>query len=576
MRWLGRFVLQHRFAAMMAILSGMIGGVTMALEPYLVGVIIDNIQKGVDLNQIMQDVLILIGLAIITVIAFFGQRHFSGLVAYSVHYDIRKTVFDHMVTLDQNFYRRYPTGDLISRMFSDLNWVWRLLAITFNRGGSAFSNVIIAFVLLGMINIPLTIVVFIALIISTAFQIRAGVMLIPISEQVQDQAGELSALVQDSVTGIQTIKTFGKEQDVSRKFYQENREYRRRWLFYKRRNEPVGMLPQMFIQLTSGIIVVFGGAMTLQGTITAGNFAQFLLYLGLIRLALLQLGTIFQRYMQTRGAIKRITPLLQPADIRDKPDAVRLASPRGDIRMKDVSLRIGDDWILRDINLDIASGTTLAIVGPTGCGKTMLVNLLSRVLDVTDGSVEIDGQDVRDVCLSDLRQAVASVPQETFLFSQPLHENIRLGKPDISDGELDRAVQISRMSNDLSQMPHGMDTMVGEKGVMLSGGQKQRVAIARAVARDPAILILDDALSSVDTRTAADILGDMRHILNTRTSILIAHRIATVKDADWIIVMDSGRIVQQGTHEDLLTQSGPYREMVERELNDEDRSLYDV
>jgi ATP-binding cassette, subfamily B, multidrug efflux pump len=573
LRWLVGFVMRHRWSALAAFGFGMIGGVTTALEPYLVGVIIDDIRAGVEMTEIYRGVAMLVGLAAITVFAFFMQRYFSGIVAYSVHYEVRKTVFDNLVELDNDFYKQNSTGDLISRMFSDLNWVWRLLALTFMRSGSAIMGFIMTFILLGLIDLRLTAVVFVTLALSTTFQMWAGLKVTPLSERVQDQAGVLSSLVQDTVSGIQTVKTFGRERYVNRKFYEENMIYKKRWLHFKRMNEPVGMLPQMISYLTNGVVVLFGGYMTLSGQITLGNFTQFILYLSLISRVMLQIGTIYQRYVQTRGAFRRVTPLLQEASIKDNPAGIDLPHSDGNITFENVTLREGDKTILRDINLTIPGGSVVGLVGATGAGKTMLVNLLSRVTDVDEGRVLVDGIDVRDLKLKDLRQAIAYVPQTTFLFSQALQDNIRMGRDEMSAEEIDRAVSISRVSNDLDQMPDGLQTLVGEKGVMLSGGQKQRVAIARAIARNPSILVLDDAMSSVDTQTAAEILTEMRQVLSTRTSIIIAHRIATVKDSDIIIVMDNGTIAEQGTHEELIEQGGLYASMVDRESQQEGELL---
>jgi ATP-binding cassette subfamily B protein len=376
--------------------------------------------------------------------------------------------------------------------------------------------------------------------------------------------------VQDSISGVLTIKTFGREDGASQRFADENATYRRIWLRFKRRNEPVGMLPNMISQLTTGIVVLFGGILTIQGALTLGNFAQFLLYLGLISTALLNLGTIYQRLQQARGALTRLTPMLATPAIRSPQGAVKEVPAHAAIDFDHVSLELGGARVLDDVTLHIPAGRTVAFVGATGSGKSLLLNLLARVYDVTEGAVRIGGRDVREYDLDSLRAAIAYVPQSTFLFSETLAANIRMGVADLTDDSLAWSSRMSRLVNDLPQLPDGYDTLVGEKGVMVSGGQRQRIAIARALVRDSQILVLDDALSSVDMHTSADILANLRGVLRERTSLIVAHRIATVKDADWTVVMEDGRIVEQGTHTELIARGGVYAATVNRELRRDD------
>jgi ATP-binding cassette subfamily B protein len=298
---------------------------------------------------------------------------------------------------------------------------------------------------------------------------------------------------------------------------------------------------------------------------------------------MIALGWTVDLYQQASASMVRISELLQRRPtVADPPESLPAPPIAGAIEFRDVGIRFqrslahatagtvavhdDRDWVLRHVSFSVPQGTSLAIVGATGIGKTTLVNLLARVRDPDEGQVLVDGRDVRVLPLANLRRAIGYVPQDTFLFSVPLKENVTFGKPDAEIDAIERALRISRLSNDLIQFPNGIETLIGERGVTLSGGQKQRTAIARAVLRDPAILVLDDALSSVDAHTAAEILAELRNVMRGRTSLIIAQRIATVKDADQVIVLHAGGIAEQGTHRDLLRSNGLYAAMYRREL----------
>jgi ATP-binding cassette subfamily B protein len=382
-------------------------------------------------------------------------------------------------------------------------------------------------------------------------------------------------------------------------FAEDNARYRELNLRYVLLSGALWPSMALALGTVAALVLLVGGRLVAAGSLTIGELVQFNAYLGLLSFPMIMLGWMVSLYQQAAASMGRLIEVLRhDPEIVSRPAARRLPQPRGDVEFRGVGIRyeaatdnhrplttdhrpqeasslpfVGhrpSEWMLEDISFRVPAGTSLAIVGATGAGKTTLVNLLGRVRDTDAGEVLFDGADVRDLDLADLRRAIAYVPQETFLFSVPLRENVAFGAGNAADaddsGLLDHAVTISRLSNDLVQFPDGLDTLVGERGVTLSGGQKQRVAIARAVMRDPAVLILDDAMSSVDTHTAAQILAGLREVMRGRTSIIIAQRIATVKDVNQIILLEGGRIVERGTHQELLRLGGRYAAMYRREL----------
>jgi ATP-binding cassette subfamily B protein len=386
-------------------------------------------------------------------------------------------------------------------------------------------------------------------------------------KDVQDQFGNLSTRIQENFSGIRTIKAYAQEDAELQVFGDANRQYQRLNLHYVTLSTLLWPLMTLMLSVTVALVLLLGGRAVVNGTITLGEFVQFNAYLSLLTWPMIALGWTVTLVQQGSASMARITEVLhrQP-DIRSVEHPAPLDQVRGQIEFRNVGVRYGDTWVLQHVSFNVPQGTSVGIVGATGAGKTMLVNLIGRVLDPTEGTVLVDGVDVRQWPLPQLRAGIGYVPQDTFLFSVPLHDNVTWGKPDATDAEVDDALVVSQLVNDLPQFPTGINTMLGERGVTLSGGQKQRTAIARAILRDPSILILDDAMSSVDTNTAAEILRNLRRVMQNRTSVLIAQRVATVKDADQIVVLDNGKVVEQGTHLELIEQNGRYAAMYRREL----------
>ena len=618
LRHLGPYLARYRWTLLVGFVCAAIGASVSALGPYILRLAVDSLATS---SILLPTLLRFSGLLIVVALAEgvfkFLQRMLLAGASYRVEYDLRAALFDRYLRLDQGFFSVNHTGDLMARATNDLSAVRQLLGPGVSGSATAVLTFIAAAALMLSVNVTLALVVLLLLPISTLVFVLVGGRMRDAFTSVQTQFGNISTRAQENFSGIRTIKAYAQEEAEIAVFADDNRRYRELNLRYVRLSGLLWPLMALCLGSVAALVLLIGGRLVAAGELSVGGLVQFNAYLGLLAFPMIMLGWTVSLYQQGAASMGRLNEVLRrEPSIATPAEPVRLPAPRGDVEYRGVGVRFEEErgdketrrqgdketrsgpdgidqhsrspglpvslspglrvsrsepWMLHAISFRIAAGSTLAIVGATGAGKTTLVNLLARVRDPDAGQVLVDGVDLRALDLDDLRQAVGYVPQETFLFSVPLRENVAFGVGSEAQSagfeeRLDHAVTVSRLANDLEQFPDGIDTMVGERGVTLSGGQKQRVAIARAVMRSPAILVLDDALSSVDTQTAAQILAGLREVMRGRTSIIIAQRIATVRDADQIIVLHEGQIAERGSHAGLLRQDGRYAAMYRREL----------
>ncbi|MBA3944093.1 MAG: ABC transporter ATP-binding protein [Herpetosiphonaceae bacterium] len=545
-----------------------LGSIVGTASPYILQLAVTSLQQqGVVAGLLLKYCALIVLLGVVNSVLNFFIRQLIGTISYTVENELRNDLFQQFMRLDQKFYGEHHTGDLMARSTNDLSAVRQMLGPGLTQTfGSGLLVVVAAFwmfsidlrlALLALTMLPTITISFV--IIGRRMRERFG--------HVQTQFGQISTRAQENFSGIRTIKAYAQEQQEIESFREANEEYRRLNLKYVLLNGLVWPLMSLLIGITLGLILLVGGQAVASGRITLGQFVQFNAYVGLLTWPMIALGWTVSLYQQGVASLQRIKEVLHAApSIKSPPQPKLPAHWQGVVEMRNVGVRYGDRWIVRNISFTIPAGRSLAIVGATGAGKTTLTNLLGRVRDPSEGVICIDGIDIRELPLDELRRRIAYVAQDTFLFSVPLQENITFGRVDAGEADVERALETSQLVNDLPQFPQGLTTMLGERGVTLSGGQKQRTAIARAVLRDPTILILDDSMSSVDTHTAAEILRHLRDVMQGRTSIIIAQRIATVKDANEIIVLQNGQIAERGTHTQLIRQNGPYAAMYRREL----------
>lgn len=491
----------------------------------------------------------------------FTRSYASHKAGWGVVSDARRLVYEHIQKLSLRFYEDKQTGQLMSRIINDTDLFERMIAHALpDVIVNGITLISVTAILLSM-NVRLTLLTLIPIPLIIFALIGYSKLVRPAFKTRQQSLGELNAVLNDSLSGIREVKAFAREEDELDKV-----DNKIQLVLHKnlRALKLMAIFNPIF-DLAAGIgqllVIFFGARMAIGGTLSIANLVAFFLYLDSFYTPVRNLGNSMEAVQESLAGFERIADILiVPPEIASPAEPHEFPEPiRGNVRFENVGFHYNPgEEVLTDINLEIPAGSTIALVGPTGVGKTTLVSLIPRFYDVTQGSVFIDGVDVRDIALEQLHQSVSMVLQDVFLFHGTVRENILFGKPDATEEEMIRAAQIANAAEFIDQMPHGYDTLIGERGVKLSGGQKQRLSIARAVLKDSPILILDEATSSVDTETELLIQQALERLIKGRTTIIIAHRLSTVRNADRIVALEGAKIVEAGTHEELLAEKGLY------------------
>ncbi len=491
-------------------------------------------------------------------------------ISRDIEFDLRNDLFEKLESLSYSYYQRHRTGDIMARATNDLSAVRNLLgpAIMYTANTIVLTAGALAFMI--SISPKLTFYTFLPLPVASIVIQYWGRQIHDRFERIQAMFSDISARAQENFSGARLVRAYVQEDAEIRAFETENKEYIRRSLKLVRL---MGMLwPTLELMLGVAMVLVLwlGGREVLLGRINFGHFTSFMFYMMQLMWPVIALGYVINLFQRGTASLGRLNEIMQEQpEIKDEPGAED-HEIEGEIEFRSLNFSYNGTRVLNDVNLRVPAGSSLAIVGPTGSGKTTLVNLIPRIYDAEPGTVLIDGRPIRDYSLASLRRSIGFVPQETFLFSDRIRENIALGVNSATDAEIHDAAAAANIAADIESFPEGYETLVGERGITLSGGQKQRTSIARALIRNPRILILDDALSSVDTQTEDKILNHLRDVMRGRTTIFISHRVSTVRNADRIAVLHGGRVVELGTHDELLALNGYYSDLYNKQLLEEE------
>ena len=573
------YLARYRKTLLLGLLTVVLSNLFTVAQPLFIGRAVDSLKEGLERGSLAGGDLLVYAILIVAFSLIAGTFTFLTrqtiiVVSRRVEFDLRNNLLKHLQALPLSYFQNTPTGDLMAHATNDIGAVRNALGPGIMYPTDTFMTFVMALTIMVTTDWQLTLLALVPLPFVSVAVYRLGKLVHEKFEERQAQYSAMTTRAQENLSGIRVVKAYAREEHESMLFHQMSWEYLKKNLVLARVQSI--MWPLMFLLVGISLILTlyFGGLRVIDGRISIGTLTAFFGYLVMLIWPMIAFGWVINILQQGAASMARLAKIFDTEpDIRDTTETdASIQSIRGRIEFRNVTFthRGALSPALRDITLTIPEGTTLAIVGYTGSGKSTLVNLVPRLYEATEGTVLIDGTPIRSIPLQVLRSSIGYVPQETFLFSDSLEDNIRYGVDGGTDDDVREAAEISQIARDVADFPSGYQTALGERGITLSGGQKQRTSIARAVMRKPRILILDDALSAVDTYTEDEILKRLRAVMKGRTSILISHRISTVKDADRIVVLNRGAIAEQGTHEDLVSLGGIYAELYRKQLLEEE------
>lgn len=586
---LNKYFLKYKWwiipGSIFVVISNIFGVVPAQVIGYAVDLITENIQvyslfNGFNRQQVIYDIfsntllffgLLIIGLYLLRGLFLFFMRQTIILMSRHIEFDMKNDIYQHYQKLSLGFYRRNNTGDLMNRATEDVNRVRMYVGPAIMYTINTFVLSILIIWSMFDVNSKLAIYCLLPLPFLVIIIYYVNTLIFKKSGKIQERLSELSSFVQERFSGIRIIKSYVREDYTRNMFEIQSNEYKKDSMSLVKVSALFYPTMLLLIGLSTILTIYIGGVQVMNGNITPGNIAEFIIYINQLTFPVTMLGWVTSLIQRAAASQKRINEFLDiPSDIQSTNQEEHKLN--GNLSFNNVSFTYADTGIqaLKNVSFEINSGEFVAIIGKTGSGKSTLANLIMRMYDVEKGSIDIDGQNLKSLNLKDYRSQIGFVPQEVFLFSDTIKNNIAFGLDSVTDDEVYNAAKNASVYTNIIDFDEKFETMLGERGITLSGGQKQRVSIARALIKSPKILIFDDCLSAVDTKTEEEILQNLSKIMNGKTSILIAHRISTIKNADKIIVLDDGEIIEQGTHNELLSLNGSYTELYNNQLLEEE------